>query len=176
MSGRFDRIMLAQRVCRSRTSRRLNDGEFRAYIAALCLAGQSPVRGYLLVSEAVPVTTEDIADEAGVEEAVAASAVGKLLDLETLGRDVERDCLRFLNWDEYNPAPRPSDSREATRERKRRQREREREQKRVREAAAKLPPTEQPQLGQHGSGLRRVEAAPAPVPAEEFDRVVGAPK
>lgn len=137
--ARFDRIMLAQRTCRSRKIRRLDDGEFRAFIGALCLAGESPVRGALLVSQGEPATAEDIADETGVSDEVAEATLTKLEKLETLTRDEDLGCLRFSNWDEFNPSPKPSESREAWRERKRKQRARERDDNVVPLAAAEQP-------------------------------------
>lgn len=154
MAAKWDRVMLAQRVSRSRTIRRLDDAEFRSFIAALCLAGESPVRGCLLVSEGEPLTAHDIADEAGVDEAVVESMVSKLLQLDTLTRDDVRGCLRFVNWSNFNPAPRPSDSREATRERKRRQRAREADKKR------REKDSRQTRMGRSGSALRTVDDAP----------------
>lgn len=142
MARPFDRLMLAQRVCQSRTTRRLDDGEFRAFIAALCLAGQSPVRGELLLAQGEPLTAADVADEAGVGEAVAKAALSKLLRTGTLIR--EGETLLFANWERYNPRPRPSDSREAMRERKRRQRERERA---ARQAAQRLKGVSAPLAG-----------------------------
>lgn len=160
--------MLAQRVCKSRTSRRLDDGEFRAFIAALCLAGDSPLRGYLLVSADEPCTPEDIADEAGVAEEVAVSMIRKLHQLGTLATDDGRSCLYFPKWGRFNPAPRPSDSREATRERKRLQR--------AREAATKIKAKEttQPRLGRKGSGLSDASVDLfSPPPVDNHGRTTG---
>lgn len=123
--------MLYQRVCSSRTVRRLDDAEFRAFIAALCLAGESPMRGALLIAEGEPYSTQEIADEAGVSGEVAEASLSKLVKLGTLAPDEDLGCLRFTNWSTFNQEPRlrepkPSETREAWRERKRKQRAKER--------------------------------------------------
>jgi hypothetical protein len=97
------------------------------------------VRGALLVSQDEPATIEDIADESAVDDAVAKAMVDKLLKLGTLAEDEALGCLRFSNWDQFNPAPKPSDTREAWRERKRKQRAKERGDNVVPLAAAEQP-------------------------------------
>ena len=117
----FESIMLSTRATLSLTNRRLNDGEFRALIGMLCLAGDSQERGLLLVG-GTPATHDEIADFAKCKPSAVASAIEKLLAMETLERH-DDGTLGFLNWARFQPAPRPSDQPDATRERKARQRD-----------------------------------------------------
>jgi hypothetical protein len=118
--------MLSHGTCREPKVRRLNDAEFRAFVAALCMAGASPVRGQLLVTLNEPVTAADVADEARISEDDAQRALDKMQRLGALELDESTGALRFTNWHRYNPSPKPSDTPDAWRERKRRERARKR--------------------------------------------------
>lgn len=128
--------MLSQRVCREPKVRRLSDAEFRAFIAALCLAGESRPRGCLLLAPGEPMSAADVADEARVPEGAAASMLDQLEAWGTIVADPEQGCLRFTTWLDYQPLTKPSDSAEATRERKRRSRAAQKAATRASSAAA----------------------------------------
>lgn len=93
-------------------------------IGMLCLAGDSRDRGSLLVGGTTP-TDEELADFAKCKPAAVRSAVAKLVAMDTLVR-LDDGSLRFVNWDDFQRAPKPSDSAEATRERKARERDKKR--------------------------------------------------
>lgn len=124
----FDSILLKTKVGASRTLRRLTPSERWCFVAGvLCLAGESPIRGALLIAEGVPATVEDIADQAGVSKSVAKSTIDKLIGLRKLEQDNDLGCLIVMRWHTHQPEPKPSDTREAWRIRKQRQRDNERE-------------------------------------------------
>jgi hypothetical protein len=116
----FESIMLSTRATLSLTTRRLSDGEFRAMIGMLCLAGDSQERGLLLVG-GTAASVAEIADFAKCKAAAARSAITKLIEMETLER-LEDGTLAFTNWDRFQPAPKASDTPEARRDRKARSR------------------------------------------------------
>lgn len=126
----YDKFMVHQGLMRDPKVRRLLDPEFRALMACMCLASQSPERGVLLVSLDQPLTAAEVADEAGgdVTEEIAQNAIDKLVLLGTIivvDPESKTKTLALGNWGRYNPAPKPSDLPENAAERKRRQRDRE---------------------------------------------------
>lgn len=134
-SRRFDRLMLSHSVMMKVEIRRLSDGQFRAFIGALCLASRSPERGFLIGSDGQPITSREIGDEAGVSDKVARAMVDRLVEAETLALDNDRLCWFFTNWDEFNP---PRYQSEQPSEQARRKRE-SRERQKAAVAAAKKP-------------------------------------
>ncbi len=119
----FDRFLIHTRVAGHRKVRRLKaikDGRWCYLTGILGLAAESPERGVLLISEGVPATHEDIADHADVSVKVARATVAAALEVGLLH---DRDgAWQVHDWDDWNPAPKASDGREAQRERKRRSR------------------------------------------------------
>jgi hypothetical protein len=105
----FDRYFLVLGIGNSRKLRPLTDSEFRAHVAGvLALAAQSPKRGFLLITDGVEVTAEDVSSEAGggVTPRIAASAMQKLKDRGVLVRDAEVGAWYVHDWHEVNPDPR----------------------------------------------------------------------
>lgn len=129
--------MIPYGFCRGAASR-LDDGEFRVYVAMWCLAGGSPVRGSLMLTDGVALTVEDIAREAPARRETVENAILALVDLGELVRD-PGGALRFTRWSEINPAPKPSETREAWAERKRRQRASARASERQAETEGRTP-------------------------------------
>lgn len=129
--------MIPYSFCRGAASR-LDDGEFRVYVAMWCLAGCSPVRGSLMLTDGVPLTTDDIAREAPAARETVENAILALVDLGELVRDLA-GALRFTRWSEVNPNPRPSETREAWRERKGRERARKLAEKQRAETEGRAP-------------------------------------
>jgi hypothetical protein len=124
VSRGYDCILLYTKIGSDRKLRRLAPDQRWAFVAGvLSLAAQSPDRGRLLVAEGMPVTEEDIAEEAGVSIDVARSTLAKLRELGIVVTD-EDGVQAPGKWETWQPRPRPSESREATRERQRRKRER----------------------------------------------------
>lgn len=123
--------MLATRTPLSLTVRRLSDGEFRAFVGMLCMAGESPIRGSLMVSEAQPATVAEVADFAKCKPKDVQSAIEKLAAAETIlckeltvgGTIVVGKAITFMNWADFQPTPKASDSKESRRERKARSRD-----------------------------------------------------
>lgn len=123
---RFDSILVRVDIGASRTMRRLTVAERWTFVAGvLALASKSPLRGALLVADGEPVTTTDIADQAGVPNATAKSSLDKLRRLKVVEWDDDIGALIVVNWHDYQREPRASDSRQAWRDRKAKQRERE---------------------------------------------------
>lgn len=124
MTGRsFDRFLIHTRIAGHRKVRRLKaikDGRWCYVTGILGLAAESPERGVLLISEGVPATHKDIADHADVSVKVARATVAAALEVGLLYE--EGGVWIAHDWDDWNPAPRASDGREAQRERKRRSR------------------------------------------------------
>lgn len=122
----FDHIMLSVHAGTNRKLKRLTPTERWCFATGvLALAGLAEPRGALLITEGVPVTAEDCAEQAGVPAAAAQSCLEKLRELGTIvpSEDGTHEVVR--DWDEHQPAPRrryASDSPEATRDRKRRSR------------------------------------------------------
>ena len=124
----FDSFLVKTKIGGSRTLKRLTPAERWCYVAGvLALASESPVRGALLIAEDEPVTTADLADQAGVPRSTASSCVEKLTRLGKLEHDSELGCLIVVRWHSHQPEPKPSDSREAWRDRKQRQRDKARD-------------------------------------------------
>jgi hypothetical protein len=100
----YNAFRLSREVMRDAKVRRLQDAHFRAFIGALCLADESPVRGRLLVTERQPVTERDLAAAANVSDAEAAAALAQLVELGILVEDGRGEGvgLRFKNWNRYN--------------------------------------------------------------------------
>lgn len=155
MARRFTHFLVhAQIGCNRRLSRLTPEERWCFVAGVLALAAESPVRGCLLISEGVPADAADVAGQAGVSEAVGERTLGELERLGTLVRDAQQGCLRVVSWDTHNPAPRPSDSREATRERKRRQRARQRQAGQQADDEGRSP---QMTLGSGGSALKVID-------------------
>lgn len=133
----WDKVMIPYAFCRGPASR-LGDGEFRVLVAMWCLAGRSPVRGSLMLTNELALSPADIAREAPATEANVGVAIAALLELGELETDLA-GVLRFTRWSEINPTPRRSDTREAWAERKRRQRESARVSDRQAEAEGRAP-------------------------------------
>lgn len=157
----FDCLMLHVGIGPNRKMRRLTDGEFRAFVAGvLPVAAESPVRGALLVARGEAAEAEDVAGLAGVATEVAASALAKLLKYGTLVEDPASGCVRVAQWEVFNPAPRPSEAREATRQRKQKQRQREKDDRDRAEREGRTPQLRMD--GQRAAGLRIVDGPPPP--------------
>lgn len=125
---RFDSILVSIDIGASRTMRRLSVAERWTFVAGvLSLAAKSPIRGALLIARGEPVSTDDIAEQAGVTKAIAQGAMDKLIRLDVLEWDEEIGGYIVVNWNDYQREPKSSDSREAWRERKQRQRDKETE-------------------------------------------------
>lgn len=125
--GEFDSILVRAEVGGNRKLRRFTPEQRWCVVAGVwCLAAKSPVRGYLLVAENVPVEVDDVAEQAGVKVATARSTLQKMRELGMLERDEELGVEHIHDWHTHQPEPKSSETPEAWRERKRRQRARER--------------------------------------------------
>jgi hypothetical protein len=109
----FDKYFLVIGAGRNRKLVRLTDSERCAHFLGICsLAAQSPLRGYLLITEGEEVTAEEIANEAGgqVTVRVAESTMEKLKRVGVLERDDNLGAWFVHDWWEVNPDPRPDSS------------------------------------------------------------------
>lgn len=120
----FDSILLRVEIGASRKLRRFTPEQRWCVVAGVwALAAKSPLRGYLLVAENVPVEVDDVAEQAGVKPAIARAALAKMRELGMLETDNEAGAEHVHDWHQHQREPKQSESREAWRERKRRQRE-----------------------------------------------------
>lgn len=121
----FDSILLRVEVGGNRKLRRLTPDERWCVVAGVwSLAAKSPVRGYLLIAQSVPVEDHDVAEQAGVKLSIARSTLKKMRDLGMLERDDELGAEHVHDWHTHQPEPKPSETKAAWRERKRAERER----------------------------------------------------
>jgi hypothetical protein len=81
----FDSIMVRVEIGNSRKLRRLTPEQRWCVVAGVwCLAAKSPVRGYLLITDSVPVEVADVAAQAEVKPAVAKKTLEKMRRLGML--------------------------------------------------------------------------------------------
>lgn len=121
---KFDRYMIAIGAGRNKKFVRLTDSERCAhFLGVLSLAAQSPIRGYLLITEDVEVEAGDVANEAGgkVTPRIAETALQKLKDRGVLLWHEDMGAWYVNDWDEINPAPK-TDNTAAERQARRRER------------------------------------------------------
>lgn len=104
--------------------RRLTPEERWLWIALLCAAWKSPVRGHLLISEGIPYEIQDMADEAAVEPNIVEKALSKFEALNMMRREGDTWVVTNFKKRQYD---KKSDWPENTRTRKRNQREREKQ-------------------------------------------------
>jgi hypothetical protein len=124
----FDSIMVRVEVGGSRKLRRFTPEERWCALAGVwALAAKSPLRGYLLITEKVPVEVDDIAEQAGVKVATVRSTLKKMRELGMLEHDDALDAEHVHDWHQHQPEPKASESREAWRERQRRKRDKDRQ-------------------------------------------------
>ena len=90
-------LRLYTEITRDRKLRRIKPTFRWIWIAILCMAKESPIPGKLLLSENIPVTAEDIADEA----AVTIKEVSQALQIfeEELMLHKENGIMVVTNWD-----------------------------------------------------------------------------
>lgn len=96
MSSQWVRVYTE--ITRDRKLRRYPASVRWAWVTILCMAKESPVAGVLLLSASVPITIEDIADEAAISVEEAEKAVDAFLaqDMLEMGTD---GTFRLTNWD-----------------------------------------------------------------------------
>jgi hypothetical protein len=124
---RYDSILVATTVGGNRKLRRMRPEHRWTVIAGVwALAGESPIRGYLLITEQEHVSDQDIAERAGVTLKVVRATLTQMRALAMLEWDENIRAEHVHDWHEHQPDPRPSDTREAWRDRKRRQRDKSR--------------------------------------------------
>lgn len=123
MARGYDSILVYAKLGSDRKFRRLTPAERWCALAGVwAIAAQSPIRGYLLITEDEPASEQDYATEANVTLAVARATVKKMRSLKMIERDEEMRAEHVHDWHEHQKDPKPSDSKEAWRQRKRRQR------------------------------------------------------
>lgn len=103
----FNRIMLDMGVGTNRKVRRLTVPERWTFVAGVIpLAAQSPIRGALLIATSIPVTPQDVAEQAGVSVAVAKKTLGHMRTLGMLERDDELGIEWVHDFDDWQAEPR----------------------------------------------------------------------
>ena len=119
----YDRLMISIELASNVKFARLTDAQKLCVLLGVWpLAAKADPRGYLVVAGEAG-TAADVAHHARCSPAIARSTLARmreLLMLEAHGNGYEY----VHDWHEFNPDPRPSDSREAWRERKQAQRQR----------------------------------------------------
>lgn len=119
---KFDRFMVDVEISGNPKIGRLTDAEFRCLVSGVwALAAKANPRGFLLVGP-LPAGPEDVARQAHCSVSVARRTLAKLRELEMLETDEPSGWQWVHDWDELNPAPKPSDQPVRTRDRKRRSR------------------------------------------------------
>ena len=91
-------LRLYTEITRDRKLRRHPASIRWTWITIMCMAKVSPVPGLLLLSESVPVTLEDIADEAALDLSEVKEAVAIFAAQDMLAE--ESGIYRLINWDE----------------------------------------------------------------------------
>ena len=91
-------LRLYTEITRDRKLRRHPASIRWAWITIMCMAKVSPVPGVLLLSESVPVTLEDIADEAALDLSEVKEAVAIFARQDMLAE--ESGIYRLINWGE----------------------------------------------------------------------------
>jgi len=84
-------------ITRDRKLRRHDCNVRWTWIAIMCMARSSPKPGYLLISEGVPATIDDIADEAAVDRDTVENAFQIFIDLNML--NCEGNEYKIVHWD-----------------------------------------------------------------------------
>lgn len=121
----FDSIMVRVEIGGNRKLRRFTPEERWCVIAGVwALAAKSPIRGYLMISDKLPVEEQDIAEQAGVKAQTVRSTLKKMRDLGMLEVDSELEAEHVHDWHTHQAEPKPSETKDAWRKRKREQRER----------------------------------------------------
>jgi hypothetical protein len=124
MSRGYDSMLVYARLGGDRKFRRLSPAErWCAVFGVWAIAAQSPVRGYLLITEDEPAQDRDYATEANVALGVARSTMTKMRSLGMLEMDPEMGAEHVHDWHEHQKDPKPSESKQAWRDRKRQQRQ-----------------------------------------------------
>lgn len=86
-------------ACHDRKLRRLTPAQRWLWVAVLAAASQSPIRGYLLVSEREPMGAEDLADLAAMPVRDVAAALPLFEKVGMLHHDEAVDAWCVTNWD-----------------------------------------------------------------------------
>lgn len=129
MPDGYDAILVEAKLAANKKFRRLPPAERWCVVFGVwAIAAQSPVRGYLFLTETEPAREDDYAAEANVTIAVARSTVKKMRSLGMIEHDPEMGAEYVHDWHKHQPEPKPSDSKAAWKERKRAERERKRTQ------------------------------------------------
>jgi N-terminal phage replisome organiser (Phage_rep_org_N) len=119
----YDSYLVKAGLAGTKKFRRLSTQEaWCAVMGVWSIAAQSPVRGYLFLTEDEPATEQDYADEARVSVAIARSTVKKMRVLHMIEMDEEMGVEYVHDWHKHQKDPKPSESREAWAARKREQR------------------------------------------------------
>lgn len=160
--GEFDSIMVRVEIGGNRKFARFTPEERWCIVAGVwSLAAKSPVRGYLLIADSVPVEVDDVAAQAEVKAIIAKKTLEKMRRLGMLEMDEELGAEHVHDWHLHQKDPKPSETRESWRERQKRSRERKREDVTAnvtRDSHAVTPPGEShPQTGGDVTPLKRRE-------------------
>jgi len=129
-------LRLYTEITRDRKLRRLDPACRWVWIAVLCIAKESPVPGKLLISENIPATVEDIADEAAVTVEEVNLAIQKFKEQRMIHE--EDGVFVVTNWEKRQYS---SDS-STERVRKHRQKKNETLQKRFSNVSVTPPDTD----------------------------------
>jgi hypothetical protein len=122
--------------------RRFTEGERWCWVAGiLATAADSPIRGWLFLTERVAATAADIADIAGVREKTAEKTLEKAIKFGLVAHDETVDCLFVPGFDRYNPPPKRDDKTNADRQKRYRERVRNAESNAVTNAVTETPVT-----------------------------------
>jgi len=78
--------------------RRLSVEERWLWVAVLGAARQSPVPGWLMLTEALPLSNDDLAELAGMTPAKVERGLAKMLDLQIVILDVDTGAYRVKAW------------------------------------------------------------------------------
>ena len=95
------------------------------WIMLLATAGKCNAGGMIFITESVPFTEEDLADELGFEVSTIKLALTALEELDMIARN-ENGFINVVGWEEHQNADKLAEIREQNRLRKQKQREKQR--------------------------------------------------
>lgn len=93
-------LRLYTEIRRDRKLRRLPTGQRWLWIVLMTIAKESPRPGWLLLAEGVPVTLEDLVDEAAIPTEVVQAGIAAFIEQRML--EVVDGIYHLINWDKRN--------------------------------------------------------------------------
>ena len=100
MGKKLPWLRLYTELPKDRKIRRRSVAERWLWVAVLCAAGESPVRGTLLLAEGAPLTEDDLADLANLPLSTVRKGLRSFIADDLLTHDLDNGALVVTKWDE----------------------------------------------------------------------------